>query len=95
LLILLVHPDDDWLFINWTKTEIFFFSDLAFDTTTRMAGNFVYESFLVFDTTAAFNKKGLNRLNRSAELIGEIVLASLNVGLEPLQEPNNELSKRK
>lgn len=93
MLILLVHPNDDWLFCNWTKAEIFFcLADLAFDTTTRMAGNFVYESFLVFDTTTAFNKKGLNRLNRSAELIGEIVLASLNVGLESLQEPNNELS---
>lgn len=57
-----------------------------------MAGNFVCETFLVSDTTTAFNKKGLNRLNRSAELIGEIALASLNVGLEPLQDLNNELS---
>jgi hypothetical protein len=43
-----------------------------------MAGNFGFDTFLVSDATATFNKKGLEGQNYSAELIHETALASLN-----------------
>ena len=48
-------------------------------TTTRMAGNLGFDTFLVADATATFNKKGLEGQIFSAELIHETALASLNV----------------
>jgi nicotinamidase-related amidase len=53
-------------------------TDHCVSTTARMAGNFGFETFLVSDATAAFNKKGLDGQNYSAELIHETALASLN-----------------
>lgn len=47
-------------------------------TTARMAGNFGYDTFVVSDATATFNKKGLDGQNHSAELMHEIALVSLN-----------------
>lgn len=47
-------------------------------STTRMAENFGYDTFLVSDATATFNKKGLEGQNFSAGLIHETALASLN-----------------
>jgi hypothetical protein len=43
-----------------------------------MAGNLGFDTFLVSDATATFNKKGLDGQNYSAELIHETSLASLN-----------------
>ena len=53
-------------------------TDQCVSTTTRMAGNFGFDTFLVSDATATFNKKGIDGQNYSAELMHETALASLN-----------------
>lgn len=47
-------------------------------TTTRMAGNLGYNTFLVSDATAAFDKTGPTGKKFSAEIIHETTLASLH-----------------
>jgi len=53
-------------------------TDHCVSTTIRMAGNFGFETFVVSDATATFNKKGVDGQDYSAELIHETALASLN-----------------
>jgi len=53
-------------------------TDHCVSTTTRMAGNLEFETYLVSDATATFNKKGIDGKEYSAELIHETALASLN-----------------
>ena len=53
-------------------------TDHCISTTTRMAGNLDYKTFLVADATATFNKKGIDGERYPAELIHETALASLH-----------------
>lgn len=47
-------------------------------TTTRMAGNFGYETYLISDATAAFDRIGINGEKYDAEIIHLTSLANLN-----------------
>lgn len=47
-------------------------------TSTRMAGNFGYDTFLISDATAAFNTIGINGEEFSSETIHQTALANLN-----------------
>lgn len=47
-------------------------------TTTRMAGNFGYKTYIISDATAAFDRVGINGEKYDAELIHLTALANLN-----------------
>lgn len=47
-------------------------------TSTRMAGNYGYETYLIADATATFDRVGINGEKYEAELMHQTALASLN-----------------
>ncbi|CAM1342817.1 cysteine hydrolase family protein [Tenacibaculum amylolyticum] len=47
-------------------------------TTTRMAGNYDFKTYLISDATATFDRKGINGEVFPAEIIHQTTLASLN-----------------
>jgi nicotinamidase-related amidase len=53
-------------------------TDHCISTATRMAGNLGYETYLVSDATATFNRKAPDGVVYPAELIHETALASLH-----------------
>jgi len=53
-------------------------TDQCVSTTTRMAGNYGYDTYIVYDATATFCKKGFSGQLYSAEVIHDTTLASLN-----------------
>lgn len=52
-------------------------TDQCVSTTTRVAANLGFETFLISDATATFCKKGIDGVHYSAELLHETALASL------------------
>ncbi len=57
-------------------------------TTTRMAGNLGFETYLVSDATAAFDLTGHNGRKYSAQEIHDVTLATLNGEFATVVETN-------
>jgi nicotinamidase-related amidase len=53
-------------------------TDHCVSTSARMAGNLGYETYIVADATATFNKRGYDGTDYSAEVIHQTALASLH-----------------
>jgi len=62
-------------------------------TTTRMAGNFGYNTILVSDATATFDRIGINGEKFSSEIIHQTTLANLNKEFAEVIDKNELLKK--
>lgn len=68
-------------------------TDHCVSTTIRMAGNYGYDTFLISDATATFDKVGVDGQKFSAEIIHETALASLNKEFATVLKTNELLDK--
>ncbi len=55
-----------------------FFTNFCVETTTRMAGNMGYDTYLVHDACATTNRIGLDGTDYEPELVHDLAIASLN-----------------
>lgn len=55
-----------------------FFTNFCVETTTRMAGNLGYDTYLVHDACAACNRIGLDGTDYDPELVHELAVASMH-----------------
>lgn len=55
-----------------------FFTNFCVETTTRMAGNLGFDTYLVHDGCAATNRIGPNAVDHDAELVHEMSVANLH-----------------
>ena len=53
-------------------------TDQCVSTTARMAGNFGYNTYIIHDACATFDKTGVNGVHYDAELIHQTALASVH-----------------
>lgn len=68
-------------------------TDHCVSTTARMAGNYGYETYVVSDATATFDKLGMNGQKYSAEIIHETALASLHNEFATVIKTNELINK--
>jgi len=68
-------------------------TDHCVSTTTRMAGNFGFDTYLVEDAVATFNKIGTNGQEYSAQLIHDTAIASLKDEFATIIKTHTLLSK--
>jgi nicotinamidase-related amidase len=68
-------------------------TDHCVSTTTRMAGNLGFETWLVADATATFGKRGFSGVFHEAQLLHDTALASLHGEFAEVLEAEDLLAR--